>query len=377
MMKTVIVGAGVGGIACARRLAAHRGSIEVTVIDRSPEHHFAPSFLWLLNGARDASQVSRPIGRIEDWGVRYLRAEVTAFDTDARVVATDQGDVEFDELVLAPGAELAPGEIDGLDQALSFYAKEDALALASALRSFDGGRISLVVPSMPYKCPAAPYEAAFLIERFLRDRKVRAQIGVHTVEPQPLPVAGPKVGGMVAAMLARRGIDFHAGRVVAGVDTAGQTISFEDGEERFDMLVAIPTHKAPRFVRESVLAGPAGWIPVDARTLSAAEHVHAIGDTTAIQLSNGKPLPKAGVFAHAQAHVVADNLIALATGRPGGATFRGHGSCFLEIGGGKAGVARGNFYAEPDPAVRMFPPSRAGHLGKVLFERKWLRQFGS
>ncbi|MDO8631458.1 MAG: FAD/NAD(P)-binding oxidoreductase, partial [Phycisphaerales bacterium] len=289
-MKVVIVGAGVGGVSCARRLAKHRGAIDVTVIDRSPEHHFAPSFLWLLNGTRDGSQVSRPTERIEDWGVRFVQADVTSLDIEARTVLTDGGTVEFDELVLAPGAELAPGDIAGIDQALSFYAKDDALALASALKTFDGGRIVLSVPSMPFKCPAAPYEAAFLIDAFLRKRKVRAEIAIHTVEPQPMPVAGPKVGGRVSSMLAQRGIAFHPARKLVGVDTASGTISFEDGDDRFDMLTAIPSHKAPRFVRESALAGPAGWIPVDAQTLSVVDHVHAIGDTTSIQLSNGKPL---------------------------------------------------------------------------------------
>jgi sulfide:quinone oxidoreductase len=47
--------------------------------------------------------------------------------------------------------------------------------------------------------------------------------------------------------------------------------------------------------------------------------------------------------------------------------------CFVETGGGKAGIGRGNFYAEPVPTVALHPPGRVGHLVKVLFEQQWLR----
>lgn len=37
-------------------------------------------------------------------------------------------------------------------------------------------------------------------------------------------------------------------------------------------------------------------------------HVYAIGDVVSIPLAVGKPLPKAGVFAHKEAKVVAENI---------------------------------------------------------------------
>lgn len=375
-MKVVVIGAGIGGMACAKRLAERSKDIRVVVIDPSMNHEFAPSFLWLLNGTRNVEQVSRPIDTISDWGVELVGERVTGIDLGARNVSTADQVVSYDELVVAPGAELTFAGVPGLDNASSFYTKDAAADLAATLREFKGGQVQIVVPSMPYKCPAAPYEAAFLIEAHLRRLGVKSRVGVHTVEPQPMPVAGPVVGDRVASMLERRGIEFRPKRPIGEVDAAAQLLRFEDGEERYDLLIAIPIHRAPAFVRDSELAGPSGWIPVDRHTLRATDHVHAIGDVTSIQLANGKPLPKAGVFAHAQAHVVADNLIAIARGHESSARFVGHGSCFLETGHGKAGLAKGDFFAEPDPQVRMFPPTRLGHLGKVLFERKWLGQFG-
>lgn len=225
---------------------------------------------------------------------------------------------------------------------------------------------------MPFKCPAAPYEAAFLIDELLRRRGVTAKVDVVTAEPQPMPVAGKQIGAQVAGLLTSRQIGFSPARRLQSVDPDGREARFLDGVEPFDLLVAIPPHHAPAFIANSPLAGPNGWVPVDPHTLRAGEHVHAIGDVTAIKLPNGMMLPKAGVFAHAQAEVVADSLAAAARGKQGEARFDGHGSCFLETGGGRAGLASGNFYAEPDPELRMRAPARRWHWGKVLFERRWL-----
>jgi sulfide:quinone oxidoreductase len=127
------------------------------------------------------------------------------------------------------------------------------------------------------------------------------------------------------------------------------------------------------------LANDAGWIPVDAGTLATRfEGVYALGDVTTIPLpgrfQSDKPLvlPKAGVFAHKQAEVVAHNLaveiIRQGTPQP----FDGLGGCFIELGDGRAGYGEGNFYDPQAPAVTLHPPARRWHWGKVLIEKYWL-----
>jgi len=370
-MRVVVVGSGVGGLACVQRLARRDGQLSVTVVDRTLRHDFAPSFLWLMTGRRAPERVSRALSPQGRAGVQLIEAEVTAVDPGAGRVSSTAGEIEYDELVLAPGAALAPEAIPGLAQAAhGFYTREDAERLRDALAAFGGGRVLVVVAAMPFKCPAAPYEAAFLVDDLLRHRGIAARVDIVTAEPQPLPVAGEQIGAQVAAMLAARGIGFQPGRRLESVDADAREARFADGGEPYDLLVAIPPHRAPAFVADSPLAGPQGWIPVDAETLRAGENIHAIGDVTAIKLPNAMMLPKAGVFAHAQADVVADNLTA--AGKRAEARFDGHGACFLETGGGRAGFASGNFYASPSPALRMRRPARRWHWGKVLFERRWL-----
>ena len=103
--------------------------------------------------------------------------------------------------------------------------------------------------------------------------------------------------------------------------------------------------------------------------------VYAIGDVTSIPLSMGLPLPKAGVFAHRQGEAVAQSIAAQVNSRDRVAVFNGHGECFIEVGGGRAGFGRGNFYAEPSPTIKLYKPGRHWHAGKVLLEKEWLRKW--
>ena len=119
-----------------------------------------------------------------------------------------------------------------------------------------------------------------------------------------------------------------------------------------------------------------GWIHADRTTLATGfEGVYAIGDNTHIVLGIGKPLPRAGVFAHGQAHVVADTIAADITGKPAPAGFDGHGGCFIETGTGRAAYGSGNFYGDPAPTVAMHSPARRWHWGKVAFEQRVMRRW--
>ena len=84
---------------------------------------------------------------------------------------------------------------------------------------------------------------------------------------------------------------------------------------------------------------------------------------------------QAGVFAHGQREVVAENIAAEIAGRSGAQRFDGFGSCIIEMGHGVAAYAKGNFYAEPAPAMTMRSPSRLGHWGKISVEKRWLRRW--
>lgn len=377
--KTVLIlGGGVGGVVTARELRKrlprqHR----VVLVDRERDHLFAPSLLWLIVGMRKPDAIQRPLERLERKGIEVKLGEVEKIDAEARRVTIGGETLDADSIVISLGAELAPDAIPGLREAgHNFYTLVGAEGLRDALSGLERGRIVVLTAAPAYKCPAAPYEAAMLIDHSLRERGRReaVTVEVYAAEPGPMGVAGPEVSGAVKQMLEARGIPYHPGHQIQAVDAAARRLEFANGTSAgFDLLAYVPPHRAPRVVRESGLAGDSGWIPVDRHTLETRfPGVYAIGDVVSIPLKMGKPLPKAGVFAHGEAEVVARNIAAAVEGRPAADRFGGYGECFIETGGGKAGFGGGDFYAEPAPAIKLRAPSWRMHLGKVLFEKSWL-----
>jgi sulfide:quinone oxidoreductase len=349
----------------------------VVLIDRKPQHLFQPSLLWLVVGRRRPEQIQRPLDRLRRKGIEVLIGEIADFDPEARRVRVDGEDIAGDAVIVSLGADLAPDAVPGLaDAGHNLYTLAGGLGARSALEAFRGGRVVVLTAAPAYKCPAAPYEAAMLIESEFRHRRLRegARIDFYAAEPGPMGVAGPEVSAGVRQMIEQRGIAYHPEHQVSSVDASARQISFTNGAVvEYDLLLFVPPHRAPAVVREAGLVGDSGWIPVDRHTLKTSfPSVFAIGDVTAIPLALGKPLPKAGVFAHGQAEVVARNLACAWTGRGKPTRFSGHGGCFLEAGDGKAGYGSGDFYAEPTPQVRLRRPGWWWHLGKVLFEKRWL-----
>ena len=259
----MIVGGGVGGLVAAKRLWQRlNGGHRITVIDQSAVHVFQPSLLWVADGTRNPDRIARPLARLERRGITFRHGRVDALDPAGRRVRVDGGDVPYDMLVLAPGAELRPHSLPGLaESGANLYTVDGAAHIGRSIAQFSGGRVVVLIAALPFKCPAAPYEAAMLLEARLRRRGVRAR--------------------------------------------------------------------------------------------------------------NGKPLPKAGVFAEGEAEVVARNIASFVRGTVSAAAFDGAGECFLEMGDGRAGFATGNFYALPDPAVRLKTPGRRWHWAKVWFEKTW------
>ncbi len=377
--RTVLVlGGGVGGLVTANELRRRLPpSDRVVLVEREQRHLFQPSLLWLMVGRRRRERIERPLRELLARDVELVQAEVRSIDPTACRAETTAGVFAGDVLVVALGAEPDREAVPGYrEAALDFFSPDGAAACARALEAFGGGRVAVTVAALPYKCPAAPYEAALLLDDELRRRglRERSEIDVYSPEPAPMPVAGPAMGAAVVGLLEAKGIRFHPGSRIERFEPGGHEIVFADGSRAgYDLLAGVPPHRAPAAVRESPLAGETGWIPVDRGTLETRhERVHGIGDVTTITLPNGKPLPRAGVFAHGEGLVVASRVAAALDGREAGDTFGGTGYCWVEAGAGRAAFAVGEFFADPDPTLALRAPGRAWHAGKVLFERSWI-----
>jgi sulfide:quinone oxidoreductase len=361
MHKTIIVlGSGLGGIVAARELRRHLGTEhKIILIDREPVLAFPPSFLWVMIGWRTPDAIRKPLALVERYGIEYRKTVVEEISPARRTVRTASGTISFDYLVVALGAEADPGR--GTDQQSdyqSFYTLPGAEKISARIGSLRSGSVDIVIGGLPYRCPPAPYEAAFLLDSYFRRRMAEISISILTPEQVPLSGLGPAVGDALRFMLLERSIKLRTGTTA---------------ENKADLVLHVPPVMAPQVVKEALLTDSSGWIPVDPATLETAyENIFAIGDVTRITVNGSVELPKVGVLAVNQGEVVAHIIARRIHNREPLKRFTGAGYCFLETGNGRAGYINADFYASPEPRLVFHEPSVGYHWAKVVYEKYWL-----
>ena len=377
----VILGGGVGGLVAANLLKDKlTDQAEITLIDRKQVFEFPPSYPWIMLGQRRPEQVRRPLSSLKRKGIRVVVGEVSKIRLEDHEVEVGDSILPYDYLIIALGADYAARSIPGLAEfSHHIYDLESAVRLHKALAGFDGGVVAIGVSRLPYKCPAAPYETALLIDHKLRERGLdgKFRIRFFTPEGMPLPSAGPDIGNHGLQFLTSRGIEPTFKTKLMEVKSG--EARFEDASAMaFDLLIAVPPHTCPAVVREAGLTDETGWIPVDPLSMRTKHRaVYAIGDIASVPTPSGfvPYLPKAGVFAHGQAEVVANNISVEIKGRGKVKAWDGAGSCFLMTGGAQAAFVTGTWFTTPHPTVKFTPPSRTSYMQKVLFEKYWMRHW--
>ena len=383
----VILGGGIGGIVTANHLAKLLPpEIEIVLIEKNKLHSFSASYLWLMVNKRKSHQITSQLRRLVNNRVNILFEEVKQIDANNKIIATEKSNVNYDYLVIALGADLDKTHLDKQQYGVhNYFTFEETVKLSEALQNFNGSNVSIVVSSLPYKCPGAPYEGAMLIADFLNKKlKNNFSLSLYTPEPQPLPVAGPELGNSVKEILLAKGIGFYSQNQLTSINYSERKIEFSSGNSiNYDLLVLIPLHTAPEVILNSTLPDESGWISVNKDALQTKyDNIFAVGDVTSITIPGrwnpDKPmkLPKAGVFAHSQAITASEIVASRILGKEPKEIFCGDGFCMLEAGEDIAGFAYGDFYATPHPDVKLKRLGKIWHLGKVLFEKWWLLPYG-
>jgi len=381
-MKVVVLGAGFGGLELSARLSETLGDeVDVTLVDRSEGFVFGFSKLDVMFGRTTPGAVRHRYEDVVKPGVRFVRADVTAIDPGQRRVETTAGTFDGDVLVVALGADLDPAATPGLPEGgHEFYTEAGAFAARDVLAGFGGGRVIVGVCSTPFKCPPAPSETALLMHDLLVRTGVRERSEVHLVMPLPVPVPpSPAASEALLAAFAERGIEFHGGTVVRGLDPDRKVALLGDessgSEMPYDLFLAVPRHVVPPVVAASGMTED-GWIPVDSLTLETRfPGVYAVGDVTSVGT------PKAGVFSEGQAGVVADRIVAQIRGEDG-PTYGGVGVCYVEFGGDQVAGVQVTFLQGQAPFGTYDPPSAAlaalkGEFGTSRIQRWFGREWSA
>src|SRR3954447_18880620 len=102
--SVVIVGGGFGGLNAARSL--RHAPVRITLVDRRNHHLFQPLLYQVATAALNPSDIAAPIRRVlrRQRNVEVLLAEARAIDLSRNTVVLDEGELEFDSLIIATGA---------------------------------------------------------------------------------------------------------------------------------------------------------------------------------------------------------------------------------------------------------------------------------
>ncbi len=376
MQRILILGGGVGGTLTANllvkklRARIDRGEVEILLIDLTGRHVYQPGFMYIAMGGERAANLQRPERSLLDKRVTLVVGEVARVEEDRQVVIlTDGLTFGYDHLVLATGSRIVPEAIEHFDtEAQHFYTAEAAARLRVALDAFEGGQIVIGIAGMPYKCPPAPLEVAFLLEAELRERGLRDRTTIEYCSPIGRAFTIESVSEMATPILASKGIELHTFFNVEAIDPVRKVVQSLEGEELpYDLLILVPPHKGQQYLMDSGLApAPGGWLPTDRATLQVGgrPNVYALGDATDL------PLSKAGSTAHFEAPVVTERIVASIEGREVDhkhGDYMGKVMCFFEIGDGKGTLLQFDYEHPPRPPK----PNQLWHLGKIVFNKTY------
>jgi sulfide:quinone oxidoreductase len=361
----VVLGGGVGGTLAANLVSRELGAdVAVTVVDPTGMHVYQPGYLYVALGQANGRWLTRDERTLLRPDVGLLVDEAVRIHPDAGTVQLARGGgIEFDYLVMATGARLAPDQIPGLEEgSYEFYSLDGAQRLREALRGFSGGRILVGIAGIPYRCPPAPIEFVFMLEEYLRRRGLRERTEVTLLSPLNRAFTIEAASKLIQPIMEERGIGLTTFFNVESVDPSAGVVSSLEGEKaEYDLLVLVPPHRGQTVVSESNLGDASGWLPTDRATLQVQgyERIFAIGDGTDL------PISKSGSTAHFEAPVVASRIASLVRGTAPKENYGGRVMCFLETGNRKATVLRFDYEHPPAPPS----PNVLWHVSKWMLNR--------
>jgi NADPH-dependent 2,4-dienoyl-CoA reductase/sulfur reductase-like enzyme/nitrite reductase/ring-hydroxylating ferredoxin subunit len=228
--KIVIVGGGAAGFAAAEMLRRQdfSGSIVMLSSDTAPPVD-RPNLSkdYLAGSAPEDWLPLRPEEFYTEAGIDLrLKTEVISIDTKARnVIVTDGGNIPYDRLLLATGAEPVRLPIPGADQP-HVHTLRSLTDCRAIIASASGARRAIVIGASFIGLEAA---AA------LRARDIE----VHVVAPEQRPmerVLGPGMGDFVRALHEEHGVVFHLGDTVSAIDGKRATLK-SGGVLEADLIV--------------------------------------------------------------------------------------------------------------------------------------------
>jgi sulfide:quinone oxidoreductase len=379
----VIIGGGTAGLGTAASLLRRRPGLDIAVIEPADRHFYQPGWTLVGCGVFSADATKRPMASVMPKSVRWQRGAVATFEPEHdRIVLADGTRLGYRVLVAAPGLKLDWSAIPGLEEALgkhgvtSNYRFDLAPYTWELVQKLGRGTALFTQPPMPIKCAGAPQKAMYLSCDHWRRAGRIGEIDVEFHNAGAVLFGVKEYVPALMRYIERYGINLKFESRLVAVNGPAREATFamkgpdgglEEVTRRFDMLHVCPPQTAPDFVRASPLAGDAGWIDVDHRTLQHTrfENVFSLGDVCSA------PNSKTMAAARKQAPIVAENVLAVLDAKEPRAIYDGYGSCPLTVERGRIVLAEFGYGGKLLPTFPkwVIDGTRPSRLAWLLKER--------
>lgn len=398
MARVAVLGAGLGGVIMAYELRDVLGKgHEVVVVNKGSTYSFVPSNPWVAVGWRDRDAIEvdlAPVFARRDIQL-YPQGAARLHPAENRIDLTDGGTVSYDFLVIATGPDLAFDEIEGFGpehHTQSICHVDHALAARKAFDALVRNPGPVIVgAAQGASCYGPAYEFTFVLDKALRDAKVRDRVPMTFVTAEPyighLGLDG--VGdtkSLLESEMRQHHVKWITNAKVDKVEPGRMLVSelAEDGALRashdlsFAYAMMLPAFRGVPAVRGiEGLTNPRGFILADRHQRNPAfGNVFSVGVCVAIPPVGKTPVPvgvpKTGFMIESMVTATAHNIARLVEGREPDAEATWNAVCLADFGDG--GVA---FVAQPQIPPRNVNWSSSGkwvHAAKIGFEKYFLRK---
>ena len=321
--RVVVLGGGWGGLTMAKYLRKYHPAFDVVLVESRPSFFSCPmSNLWLADLVSLEFLTHSYVDAAQRHGYLFFNATMIDADRDKRIVYTDQGQIPYEYLVLAPGIDydyraIGVWELDEvarlmLEYPAAFKPGSEHLTLKRKIDSFEKGLFFLSVPNGNYRCLPAPYERACMIASVFKKKKLKAKVVLLDHNPD----IKIKKQGFHAAFdeLYKDYIEYHPSVDIRGVDLSRKIIQGSLEDYDFDDASIYPRVRASRLIETLGLVNPyspqkEAYIDLYTNNVVGDLHTYVIGD------SRPQGWSKSGSTAQGEAKHIAKVIVARHLGK--------------------------------------------------------------
>jgi len=313
-MKIVIIGGVAGGMSAATRMRRLDADAEIVVLEKSGYVSYANCGLPYYVGGVIEEERDLLLQTPESLHARFrldvrISNEVIAINRDKKTVSVRNlisgqvEDINYDKLILSPGASPVVPPIPGVERAMTLRTVEDVERITARVGEkpasavvIGGGFIGVEI-------------AENLVHRGIKTSLVEAT-------PQVLAPLDPEMATLVSKEMALQGVELHLSDGVATIDTETVTLSSGKVLPAALVILAIGVRPDISLAKDAeIKIGERGGIEVDDFNRTSDLDIYAVGDAAQKNdaLDGTATLVPLANLANRHGRVVADHIAGLTT----------------------------------------------------------------